>query len=66
MHRLDAHELTHPAAQFVDHLEHQLVVVVVDGVEELPQFLDGEVSYDLAESFIFLLGCNGRHAPVQM
>jgi hypothetical protein len=49
---LDADELPYPAAQLIDDLEHQLVGIVVDAVEELLQFILGQIANDLAEAFV--------------
>jgi hypothetical protein len=49
---LDADELADTAAELIDRLEHEFVPVVVDAVEELGQFVDGEISNDLAKSLI--------------
>lgn len=53
MFELDPNELTHPATQFIDHLEHELVTVGVHAVEELLEFLICQVPYRLSEPFIF-------------
>ena len=47
MLELNADELSDPAAQLVDHLHHQLVLVVVNAVEELLKLCDHGTSYAL-------------------
>jgi hypothetical protein len=51
---LDLHELTYPAAQLIDHFKHQLVRVIVHGVEELLELIEGQITDDLAETFVSL------------
>jgi len=52
MFGLDSNKLADTATQFIDDLEHELMPVVVDAVEELGQLVDSEIPNDLAESFV--------------
>ena len=45
-------ELSHSAAQFIDHLKHQLAAIVLDVVGELLELIGGQVPNDLAEAFV--------------
>jgi hypothetical protein len=51
---LNLYKLADSAAEFVDNFKHQLVIVVVDVVKELPKFIDGEIADHLSEAFVFL------------
>lgn len=50
---LDPHEFADAASQFIDQTKHELVPVVGDCVEELPEFLKREIPYRLAKSLVF-------------
>ena len=45
-------ELSHSTPQFIDHLKHQLASIIVHAVEELLEFIDGQIANDLAEAFV--------------
>ena len=52
MLNLNPHEFTHPAAKLINDLEHQLVTVIVNAVEETLEFIDGQIADDFAEAFV--------------
>lgn len=47
---LNPNELTDSASEFVDDLHHQLVAIVLNGIEESPQFINCQIPYRLAKS----------------
>jgi hypothetical protein len=49
---LNPHEFTHPAAKLINDLEHQLMAVIVNAVEEILKFLKRQIADDLAKAFI--------------
>lgn len=49
---LGPYELADATAEFVNDLKHQFVVVTVDTVEKTLEFINGQISDDLAETFI--------------
>jgi len=51
---LDPDKFTDSTTEFVDHLKHQFVIVVVNAIEETLQLISGHVANDLAEAFISL------------
>ena len=52
MFDLDVNKLADPAAELVDDFEHQFVLVGVNTIKELAQFLDGKVPDDFSKTFI--------------
>ena len=54
MLELDANELTDTAAKLVDYLKHQAGSVIVNAVEELLEFLVGQIAYYLAKTLVFV------------
>ena len=55
MFDLNLDKLAHPATQFVNDLEHQFVLVVVNRIEKLLEFIDRQVSDDFPEPFVSFL-----------
>ena len=53
---LNPHEFADSTAEFINHLEHQLVTVIVNAVEKTLELIGGQVADDLAEAFIPLGG----------
>lgn len=49
---LYSHELTCSATQLINRLEHQLVIIIVNTVEKILEFINGQVADVLAKTFI--------------
>jgi hypothetical protein len=60
MSDLDTHELPDPAAHFKNDLEHQLVLIIVDAVEELHQFVLVHISNHFPKSLIPVFHFDGN------
>ena len=58
MLNLDFGKLTNPATQLINGLKHELVVVIVNSVEELLEFIHCQIPYDFAKPLVF----SGRFA----
>ena len=48
----DRDKFADSTSEFINHLKHQLVVVVVNAVEEVLEFVNGHISDDLSKTFI--------------
>jgi len=51
--QLNPHKFTYSAAQLIDRTHHELVPVIVYGIEELLPFFPGHIPYSLAKSVVF-------------
>ena len=49
---LNPDKLTDATAEFIDHLKHELVMIMINTVKEISKLLERQVSYDFSKAFI--------------
>ena len=49
---LDPHKFTDATAEFINYFKHQFVFVIVNTVEKTLELIDGQITDDLAETFV--------------
>jgi len=65
---LNPHEFADSTAEFINHLKHQFMSVIVNTVEEILEFVNCEVADDLAKTFIpfWAFAFSARNLRVQI